>query len=150
MSIVFYVKCRLVLFKINMYTRAIYVHTFNSICRETNICPCHPLPSIQQAAGNYVNMNLEHNAQWHPGTTCCWGTKLGFLYLSLATIKCFDFGLIMDFPSLYYCFLGKVDKLLLFRLSNPTGASMRVCARWSLEVQTKVHPKVRNHGEGPY
>ena len=63
MSIVFYVKCRLVLFKINMYTRAIYVHTFNSIWRETNICPCHPLPSIQQAAGNYVNMNLEHDAR---------------------------------------------------------------------------------------
>ena len=48
--------------------------------------------------------------------------------MSLATIKCFDFGLIMDFPSLYYCFLGKVDKLLLFRLSNPTGQELGVCS----------------------
>ena len=22
--------------------------------------------------------------------------------------------------------------------------------KWPLELQTKVHPKVRNHGEGPY
>ena len=48
--------------------------------------------------------------------------------MSLATIKCFDFGLIMDFPSSYYCFLGKVDKLLLFRLSNPTGQELGVCS----------------------
>ena len=34
----------------------------------------------------------------------------------------------MDFPSLYYCFLGKVDKLLLFRLSNPTGQELGVCS----------------------
>ena len=34
----------------------------------------------------------------------------------------------MDFPSSYYCFLGKVDKLLLFRLSNPTGQELGVCS----------------------
>ena len=41
--------------------------------------------------------------------------------------------------------------------SHPTQPECGVFARhrdkvtsWTLELETKVHPKIRNHGEGPY
>ena len=37
---------------------------------------------------------------------------------------------------------------LIFSIENHCGVEQQVGV--SLELETKVHPKVRNHGEGPY
>ena len=54
---------------------------------------------------------------------------------------------------LSFCFkMGKMQ-LLLFTVSwlyFLLGRSCRYRKKWPLELQTKVHPKVRNHGEGLY
>ena len=31
-----------------------------------------------------------------------------------------------------------------------SGAAVVATGYWLLELEAKVHPKVRNHGEGPY
>ena len=41
--------------------------------------------------------------------------------------------------------LGEFHKVSLLIISAVTAADV-----WRVELETKVHSKVRNHGEGPY